>query len=385
MEIADAVFARSADSVDNDASVRVHIHRLRRKLDEHYRGVGAGEPLRLVIPKADYRLAIEPRPVATFASALPTKRSSRTRLALAAVLLAAVAGAVGWGVGHRSGAIDKSLDGVRQNALWSPVISNSRRVAIVVGDYYIFGESDARGDVSRLVREFDVNSPKDLERKGDRNPPGTGAIDLDLHYLPVGVGNAIRIVTPILLTNQGGGVVPSFVFPSSQLSPELVKYTNLVYLGYLSGLGSLRDPMFSASRFAIGNSYDDIVDGQTGQTYSASNPLDDEGASTGQDYAIVSTFHGVTGNVIVVIAGTRDAGLMQAAEFVARPETLAKLARIEHGSTGVEALLAVESLDNVGLRARLITASPRRRETDWSGREAQVFPDSLPTATAVEP
>ena len=106
-----------------------------------------------------------------------------------------------------------------------------------------------------------------------------------------------------------------------------MKYTNLVYLGYLSGLGSLRDPMFSGSRFAIGNSYDQIVDRRTGRTYTATTPLDREADSPGQDYAIVSTFKGVTGSTIVVIAGTRDAGLMQAAEFVSHPEELARLER----------------------------------------------------------
>ena len=42
---------------------------------------------------------------------------------------------------------------------------------------------------------------------------------------------------------------------------------SLVYLGYLSGLGGLRDPMFSGSRFAVGSSYDEIIDKQTGRHY----------------------------------------------------------------------------------------------------------------------
>ena len=52
LEIADEVFGRSAESIDQDASIRVHIHRLRKKLDEYYRGPGASQAVRLVIPKA---------------------------------------------------------------------------------------------------------------------------------------------------------------------------------------------------------------------------------------------------------------------------------------------------------------------------------------------
>lgn len=370
LEIADEVFGRSAESIDQDASIRVHIHRLRKKLDEYYRGPGASQAVRLVIPKADYRLTVEARDREIPGSLPAARRLPGPAIIAAALVFALLTGLVGWWLGQRVSR-NPVIQEVRASALWNPMVANNRRVAIVVGDYYIFGQRNPDGTVARLVREFDVNSAKDLEALG-----GADNVDLGLHYLPVGVGNAVRIVTPILLANKSGGATPSFVIPASQLSPELVKYTNLVYLGYLSGLGSLRDPLFSGSRFAIGDSYDQIVDRRTGRTYSATTPLDREADSPGQDYAIVSSFRGVTGNAIVVIAGTRDAGLMQAAEFVARPEELARLDKLQTGSHGFDALLAIESLENVGLRARLVTASPRESEADWSGRRMQAFPDS---------
>ncbi|HEV7383456.1 MAG TPA: hypothetical protein VGN89_01160, partial [Phenylobacterium sp.] len=50
-EVAAAVFGRGS-SFDGaqDASVRVAVHRLRRKLDDFYAGPGRDEPLRLAIP-----------------------------------------------------------------------------------------------------------------------------------------------------------------------------------------------------------------------------------------------------------------------------------------------------------------------------------------------
>ena len=371
LEIADQVFGRSAQSIDQDASIRVHIHRLRKKLDEFYRGPGADQRVRLIIPKADYRLVIEPQDPEQVGVVSASPSTSRARIAGWAIGIALVAGIAGWWAGQQTASRNPAMQQARTSALWNPVVANSRRVAIVVGDYYIFGQRDPAGNIARLVREFDVNSAKDLERLG-----AADNVDLGLHYLPVGVGNALRSVTPILLANKSGGATPFFVVTASQLSPELVKYTNLVYLGYLSGLGSLRDPMFSGSRFAIGDSYDQIVDRKTGRTYTANTPLDREADSPGQDYAIVSTFKGVTGTTIVVIAGTRDAGLMQAAEFVSRPEELAKLERFQSGGHGFEALLAIESLENVGLRARLVAASPRTVDADWSGHRMQAYPDS---------
>ena len=384
LEIAGEVFGRSAESIDQDASVRVHVHRLRRKLEEYYRGPGASQPVRLVIPKADYRLVIERRDAIGKNPAAVVGKNWRWREMAIVVGLLLLAGVIGSWVGNRASFRDSALAEVRASALWRPVLANSRRVALVVGDYYIFGQRDETGQVARLVREFDVNSPKDLERLAAADPRRAGRyVDLGLNYLPVGTGNALSVITPILLGNEGG-VVPSFVVPASKLSPEFVKYTNLVYLGYLSGLGNLRDPLFSNSRFAIGSSYDEIIDRRTGKTYVANAPVDRGEDSPGQDYAIVSSFRGVTGNAIIVIAGTRDAGLMQAAEFVSRPEALAQLAGVQQGDVGFEALLAIESLNNVGLRARLIAASPRKGEADWSGSGMQTFPDRPRASLTIE-
>src|SRR5688572_22889041 len=54
-DVAQDVFGRTAED-SADASVRVYIHRLRRKLDDFYAGAGAAEPHRLTIPVGEYRL-----------------------------------------------------------------------------------------------------------------------------------------------------------------------------------------------------------------------------------------------------------------------------------------------------------------------------------------
>lgn len=378
LEVAEEVFGRSAGSLDQDASIRVHIHRLRRKLDEYYAGTGAGEAERLIVPMADYRLMIAPNPVFHAmppAVAAPQALRQRWRELAGAGLLLACAVGLTWWLAARPDAAEAPLVAARGSSLWQPVMANGRRVAIVVGDYYIFGERDEGGEITRLVREFDVNSPRDLERRVAADPARAGNyVDIDLNYLPIGVANALRVISPILRRNDRG-LVPTMVVPASQLGPEMVKLTNLVYLGYLSGLGSLRDPMFSGSRFAIGNSYDEIVDKQTGRHYVADTHLDPADKNPGQDYALISSFIGVSGNRVVIIAGTRDAALMQAAEFSSQPEALAILARQAGGANSFDALLAVERIDNVGLRARLVAVSRRSGETDWSGTTQQTFPD----------
>ena len=386
IEIADRVFARAGDGAEQDASVRVYVHRLRRKLEDFYAGQGAGQPLRLAIPKGSYRLTIEraaaepapAEPVPEPSTVAVSPARSRRLLASAGVLaLMALTALITWLIASRPDPVDAPLREVRANPLWAPSVSDSRRMVIVVGDYYIFGEADATGDVARLVREFDVNSPGDLERLAASRPErAKNVVDLGLNYLPMGVAGALRVVVPIVRRNEHELRKP-LVVPASQLTSEMVKNADLIYLGYLSGLGSLRDPVFSASRFTVGGTYDEIVDLKTGRRYTAGTHLDSNEARPSEDYALISSFAGPTGNRVVVIAGTRDAALMQAAEFATRAQTLAQITAPLHGSSAFDALLAVDGLRNVGLRARLLVAAPRARDADWSGRQSQPFPDEL--------
>ncbi|WP_174296764.1 helix-turn-helix domain-containing protein [Sphingomonas bacterium] len=385
LEIADQVFGRSGVNADQDSSVRVHIHRLRRKLDEFYAGPGAGEAERLAMPKGGYRLLLEPlaahaaadgpAPVDD-ASPDPAPTSGGRAYALAAIGAVALLVLVACGTWWLARRPDAGLRTVRASAAWAPAIANGSRISLVVGDYYIFGERDADGDVTQLVRRFDINSAQNLDGLIATHPERSGVdVDLGLNYLPVGVGNALRVVTPVV-RSDGYEPIGNLVVPVSQLSPEQLKLVNMVYLGYLSGLGTLRDPVFSGSRFAIGGSYDEIVDRRTSRSYMAGTHLDRNDQNPSREYALISCFPGVTGNWITVIAGTRDAALMQAADYATRPDGLAAATRSLVPGTAFDALVSVESLRNVGLSARLIVLSPRR-EVDWSGKPTQRFPDEF--------
>ena len=101
------VFGRPADfDAQSDALVRVEAGRLRRRLVEYYASEGAGDPLRIELPRGSY--AVESRFVSTAASVVPAVPSParapaavRTlgvfpwrRVAAALALLLAVAGGV---------------------------------------------------------------------------------------------------------------------------------------------------------------------------------------------------------------------------------------------------------------------------------------------------
>jgi len=285
--------------------------------------------------------------------------------------------ALGWilGTWRDNGA----LSGPRHAALWRAMLDDPHREAIVLGDYYIFGEKGPDGAVARMRREFDVNSAHDLDEfKAMGGPDAQRFTDLGLTYLPIGVGGAIRSITP-MLRGPGQGLPPVPVVPVSQLSGQMVQTTAMVYLGYLSALGPLRSPVFEGSRFRIGGSYDELIDTRTNHRYLAASHLEDTD-TPGEDYALVSSFVGLGGNRILVIAGTRDAALMAAADFVTRPGPLAQLEALAAHGGSFEALIGVPALHNVGLDARLILATARRNPS-WTQASGGAFPDDISALT----
>jgi hypothetical protein len=139
-----------------------------------------------------------------------------------------------------------------------------------------------------------------------------------------------------------------------------------VYIGYISGMGMMQDLIFSGSRFAVGESYDEVVDKKSrhsyfSQTWSQSmGPPQLSGKETPyHDYGLFAKFRGPGGNSIVVISGTRDEGVQQTAEAFTSPEKLEEFSRQMDTALPFEALLEVSAFDGVNLSGRLLLQSKR--------------------------
>ncbi|QGP80436.1 hypothetical protein [Sphingobium sp. CAP-1] len=184
------IFGKAGADALLDASTRVYVHRLRKKMDEFYAGPGNGQAYRLMVPKGEYRLAVEGRALPPDAEATAVSPSSRWsggrwRL-LIAMLGSAALGAAVILAGQSLWSSRDGLDRARQSHVWAPLLGVRRPLTIVPGDYYIMGEQDEMALApNRLVRDFSINSRADLERRLIDDPALRNRyIDLDLRYLP---------------------------------------------------------------------------------------------------------------------------------------------------------------------------------------------------------
>jgi hypothetical protein len=360
IEVAVDGFGRGVDfDVAQDATVRVAAHKLRKRLEDFYRDEAPPAAARLAIPRGEYRLTLEAAPPGSVATELPGWRRmlpENRRERVAAMLIGVLSLAC---VGLLLALLVRPkmpgpLTALRDSPLWAPLLADDLPVQLVLGDYYIFGERDASGGVRRLVRDFEVNSRQDLERSFIDHPAlARQFADLNLGYLPTSSAQALREVLPILVAS---GKHVSLTL-ASELDPSTIKTTHIVYIGYLSALGMLMDVAMAGSRYSFGGSYDELIDSITGDAWVSEAGEPHAAAERYRDFAYLASFSGPGGNQHLVIAGTRDTGLMQAAESAADIAALRVLAAKIQPWRGFEALYEVQSVNGVNVEARLIEAS----------------------------
>jgi hypothetical protein len=409
LEIAMGVFGKDADfDPSQDSMVRVYAHNLRQKLEHFYATDGRAEPRRLVLARGEYRVSLSPPssaanpdPVsvpgsqATSQPAAPPTRldasssphastppavapgvaregaSSRgflgRRVAAAFALLAIGALAGFFVAGARQP--PSAAQVVAASPIWAGVLADDMPILLVIGDYYIFGEVDKHdGDIKRLIRDFTVNSSKDLDELVMYHPDMLGKyMDLDLTYLPRGSALGLLNVLRVLYTTNK----PVRVVSMSELSIGDLKLNHVVYIGYLSALDKLEDFVFASSSLTIGSTYDELRNIETGETYTSEAGMPETHRSY-RDYGFISTFPGPNGNQFVIIAGTRDPGMVEAAHVLSDPSLIKSLenARPDKSGSGrpaFEMLYEVAGTARTNLDAMLVHSSKLDYGQIWGG------------------
>ncbi len=391
-EVAIEVFGKDVGfDVAQDAMVRVYVHKLRRKLEEYYSAAGRSDPIQLTIPKGAYRIVIHdrdavtaPEPAADSAdgptmASIPVPAESpgddpaahaaaRPRRWLWPILGASLlinllfAGALLWNT-HRTSPASALLD----NPLWSRILAPDRPLLVVLGDYYIFAETDKNMEVQRLVREFSINSAGDLDQYLKLHPEFADRYqDMQLNYLPTSAAYALKDLMPLL----AGANARTRVVLASQLTAQMLKSSNVVYIGYLSGMGMLSDLVFSGSRFDVGESFDVLIDRNSGKKYISQAALPVPGEQTYHDFGYFATFAGPSGNQIMIIAGTRDVAVMHTAESITHADSLQQLSARSGNLRSFDALYDVFAMDGINLNGTLLLTGKIDTARIWTDASA---------------
>jgi hypothetical protein len=382
LEIAMEVFGRGAEfDPSQDSMVRVYAHNLRQKLEHFYATSGRNEPRRLGLARGEYRVSLAARddgavagdepPAAATTPSPPARRRfpafERWHLAAGAALLAGGI-ALGAGITLQTVPATPAAAVVAHSPLWAGMLDDDLPILLVVGDYYIYGELDEHGNVARLVRDFSVGSSKKLDEllKNDSSLMSR-YLDLDLTYLPTGSASALLDVLRVLYASDKVVRVVSM----SEMNEADLKSSHVIYIGYLSALDKLEAFVFASSNLAIGYTYDELRNTDTGEIYTSEAGMPEANRNY-RDYAFISTFPGPGGNQLLIVSGTRDAGLMQAAHALADPMFVASMEQMRPDSKGAkppsfEMLYEVTGYGRTNLDAMLVHTAELDYQEIWGG------------------
>ena len=371
VEIAADVFDKGSEFDPNqDSFVRVYVHNLRQKLEKYYASHSDDGEVRLFIPRGEYRLTVveveESADEGTFRATPPLWVAAIVAL-LVVNLIVVLALRFG------SPAPDGQQE-VARTALWAELLSDDLPLLVVVGDYFIFAELDEFGMVTRLVREFDVNSSDDLDSLFVSDPDLlANYMDLDLTYLPQGSAAALTELLRVVYAADKDVRITTM----TEMRVADIRSRHILYVGYISALGTLMDFVFASSGLAVGASFDELLNLRTGQSYTSGAAI--PGESNYEDYGLVSSFPGPDGNQFLIVAGTRDSGLMHAAQAIT---TLADIGELEDvmaaapdGSTDApafEVLYEVTGFDRINLDATLVYKAQLDYRPIWGVEVAEI-------------
>jgi hypothetical protein len=344
-EIAETVFGHDRAEAD-DATARVYVHRLRKRLEQFYEREGAAGG-RLVLPAGTYALQFEDDGTV----AQPQARVRLLRWLAPVLLVLALAAA------FIAGRSLTGPDETEANAIWQPFVESERPIMIAVGDYYIFGEIDPlRPEEGRLIRDFAIDSPTDLARAQEANPERYGASqDMGLNYLPFSSAYALRALMPVLAQHPQ----PVGVMPASEVTSGTFRDYNVVYVGLISGMGLVEEVNFMTSGFAVGESYDELIDIESGRRYVSGEARSLASGRYYRDYGYLARFREPGGALVAVVAAERDTGLRGLAALAVAgnlPEPLQELAGTE---APFEALYEITGQQGADLDEKVVVARGR--------------------------
>lgn len=356
-EIAETVFGQTETSVD-DATVRVYIHRLRKRLDDFYASGREGPTgARLALPAGTYALRLmrgdgEADAPGAPATTAPATRAIRRPRRLAVLFAALIALGAAFLLGRET----SSGSAPPVNVLWQPLLDSPRPKLVVVGDYYMFGEIDPlMPEYGRLIRDFRVNSAADLELMQDLEADRYGnAEDVGLNYLPFSVAYGLDEIVPVLA--RDGREVR--VIAASALQPDMLNDYDIVYIGLISGLHLLEDVNFMSSGFQIGESYDQLHDKAANRTYTSEEARSLASPAYYTDYGYVARFRAPSGALVAVVAGMRDTGLRGIAPIAAQADLPNAMEDVAEGD--FEALFEITGQQGADLSEKLLLARSRR-------------------------
>ncbi len=337
LEIAIDVFDKNVNFNSNeDASVRVHVSRLRKKLLEYYLQEGKQEDFRIVIPVGEYRLVfIKNTHASTYVdSDKKAKKQSSFRLT--------------------------ALKGYQTKYLIPFCI-----LSLLIHFFFITTFDVYKSDKTTLNpiwAEYQSPKVKNIIVLGTQAESSMRETHHNDRRMSKGLVLAFK---NILTLSNDFRYTP--VILSSDLSANDIKQANIIYIGHFENMGVLAN-YFSGSQYSFDSENNRLnVKNTTEAFYGPKNT-----SQQYTDYGLFAKVDGPRNNKIYIISGFTDSSLLWLSWFLTSNEETTQTSyaaslesELSSQHKNVEMLFKINSMDGQDLSHELISNATITSKTIW--------------------
>ncbi|MDP2887309.1 MAG: helix-turn-helix domain-containing protein [Ignavibacteria bacterium] len=300
-----------------DATVRVYINNLRKKLEHYYLTAGKTAPFKLNIPVGHYKVEFVPTKEKS------SKQNTNKRTFVWGLL---IAGSIGtFLLGYYSSSVFQSnpKNPGPPNSIWNEFVQpNGRPTLVVLGDYFFLREINP---VSSYYRTITINNPEDLQEKLAKDPAFAKRYKQnEFTFLRPSSTWGLTQVIPILQKSPRGYSLKL----ASEVTPADFKSNNIVFIGTLKTLYSFSKFLHIFGMQRTATPYESIAlrseKGDSVQTFGVGQQLSTDYV---KDYSIIAKGAGPEGSTILMLLGFTENGAIAAPRAASESSLLKAIAQ----------------------------------------------------------
>ena len=355
--IATEIFGKNDFDPSNSTLIRVYVYNLRKKLSRYYNREGKEDEVVIKIPRGGYRVLFEQRTKEN-----ETKyRFSKRWLVLSILFLLGVT--MYCIIRFQN---NMANNDVSHNILWKDFFENNKPAMIVLGDLFIYSESNTETGRVVNVRDPGVNSLEEYKKmESDSAYSNSNVAPLKYTYLIRSSANWVDDLSKLFYSTKKDYSIRAM----SRFDPKELSENDLIVVGMIKTLGVFRDYFKNSSYvFESRNSSDSVYSENILANHFSYQPSGDPDAYH-TDYAVMVKIPGPNNNLIYLFGGIWDTGASQSLKNFTDPKLIHELEQKIKEKLGAipkyfEVFFEVKGIDRLELSSKILSINQIDPETD---------------------
>ncbi len=345
--IASEIFGKNDFDPSQSTLVRVYMYNLRKKLDAYYKKEGGRDKKRIRIPKGSYAVEIVDRDKVD-PDSIPSI-GKKWIIPIIGTLIASLA----FNIYSSTNKRDKAL--VTKDGLWKDLIESERPKMLVLGDLFVYSETDTVIGQTRTIRGPNINSLQEFEEyKLKSARPNLDIEPLTYTHLILGSTQWIKKLSEIFYSIDSDYTIRTM----SRFNPKQLQDYDIMVVGMHKTLGVFRS-FYKNSVFE----YDAENDAFLYQVSDGGQPISYEPNGNADayhtDYSLMAKVPGPNNNTVYLFSGIWDTGATQSLKNFTDAKLLLELEsklKAEFGTLPkyYEVFFEVNGVDRMELSSKIL-------------------------------